>query len=73
MLVGRIDFYGEPHLVRKRWVSRYELHRLLGTLLSSGLNETEKLDILEREYPSGDLRAAVGMQDAGRTDPDGIR
>ena len=30
--------------------SRYELHRLLGTLLSSELNETEKLDILEREY-----------------------
>ena len=28
----------------------YELHRLIGTLLSSKLKEQEKLDIIEREY-----------------------
>ena len=29
---------------------KYELHRLIGTLLSSGLKEQEKLDIIEHEY-----------------------
>ena len=29
---------------------KYELHRLIGTLLSSGLKEQEKLDIIELEY-----------------------
>lgn len=29
---------------------KYELHRLIGTLLSSELQEQEKLDIIEREY-----------------------
>lgn len=28
----------------------YEMHRMVGTLLSSELREQEKLDILEREY-----------------------
>ena len=28
----------------------YELHRLIGTLVSSNLEEQEKLDIIEREY-----------------------
>ncbi len=29
---------------------KYEMHRLLGALLSSDLKEQEKLDILEHEY-----------------------
>ena len=29
---------------------RYELHRLLGTLLSQELTRNEKLDIIEKEY-----------------------
>lgn len=29
---------------------KYKLHRLIGALLSSGLNEQQKLDIIEQEY-----------------------
>ena len=34
----------------KQHDEKYELHRLIGTLLSSGLKEQEKLDIIEHEY-----------------------
>ena len=34
----------------KQYDEKYELHRLIGTLLSSGLKEQEKLDIIEHEY-----------------------
>ena len=43
---------------------RYELHRLIGALLSDRLEESEKLDILEQEYHiplSEDLRKDVNV------------
>ena len=41
-------FYGQDSLVEHD--EKYEMHRLIGALLSSELKEQEKLDIIEHEY-----------------------
>ena len=47
---------------------KYELHRLIGALLSDRLRENEKLDIIEKEYKiplSDDFRKQFGNMSRG--------
>ena len=47
---------------------KYEVHRLIGALLSDRLRENEKLDIIEKEYKiplSNDFRKQFGNMSRG--------